>query len=569
LSETRRRRRGTVIAGLGVAALVAVVLLATSAGGGGKHYEVRAIFDDANNIISGEDVKIAGVKVGVVGSVTPTPQQKAAVVLKIEDAGFQDFRSDASCTIEPEALIGEKFVNCLPTQPRPEGTPLPPPLGVIPSGKEGEGQRLLPVTQTSSPVNTDLLNDINRLPVRQRFTILINEFGAGLAGRGSELNEVIKRANPALRELDRLLAILAHQNTLLTKLAVDSNQALASVPQVKNQVSNFIVQSDTVARASANQRSAIAQNWAEFPAFLEQLGPAMERFTRLSEQTIPTFTALKAAAPAINQLFEQVAPFSNSSTAFFQTFGQSAKVSGPALASLKPLLEKVAKLGNSAKPFSADAAELFTSLRETGGIERLMDFIFLGTSSLNGYDALGHFLRAELAVNACVSYFIEVKSGCGAHLFASHGLSASESGESGAEASSARASAASARGTSAVMARTLAALEGATPAQALAEYPEGGSPAALPASAHAASAGDRAPASHGASGSGRGSGRAPSSSHAAAGSSGSASNPQAAGASGQGASSAQVAGGTAAPNYTQSSQADEPDAMLLNYLLAN
>jgi ABC-type transporter Mla subunit MlaD len=34
---------------------------------------VRAIFDDAGNIISGEDVKIDGVKVGTVGSVTPTP----------------------------------------------------------------------------------------------------------------------------------------------------------------------------------------------------------------------------------------------------------------------------------------------------------------------------------------------------------------------------------------------------------------------------------------------------------------------------------------------------------------
>ena len=195
-----------------MAALVAVVLLATSAGGSNGSYTIRAIFDDAGNLVSGENVKIDGVKVGTVGSVTPTPQAQAAVVLKIENPGFQDFRADASCTIEPEALLGEKFVNCLPTQPRAEGTPLPPPLHKIPSGQEGAGEVLLPVANTSSPVDVDLLDDINRLPVRERFTIIINELGAGLAGRGSDLNVVVKRADPALREFDKVLAILAGEN---------------------------------------------------------------------------------------------------------------------------------------------------------------------------------------------------------------------------------------------------------------------------------------------------------------------------------------------------------------------
>src|SRR4030088_2644320 len=49
--------------------------------------------------ISGENVKIDGVKVGTVGAVTPTPQAKGAVVLDITKPGFKDFRADASCTI--------------------------------------------------------------------------------------------------------------------------------------------------------------------------------------------------------------------------------------------------------------------------------------------------------------------------------------------------------------------------------------------------------------------------------------------------------------------------------------
>ena len=314
---------------LGALALLALVLLATGAGEGGKSYEVRAIFDDAANIISGEDVKIEGAKVGVVGNVTPTPEQTAAVVLHIENPGFQDFRADASCTIEPEALIGEKFVNCRPTQPRAVGTPLPPPLKVVPNGVEGEGQHLLPVQNTSSPVDTDLLNDINRLPVRERLTIIINEFGAGLAGRGSDLNTVIRRANPALRELNQVLGILAHQNKLLAKLARDSDVALQPLPRIKEHISNFIVSSDKVARASANQRGNIAKNFAKFPAFLEQLGRSMEHNVPFAEETTRTFTALKPAAPGINKLFANLGPFSNSSTEFFESLGKTAKRAGP------------------------------------------------------------------------------------------------------------------------------------------------------------------------------------------------------------------------------------------------
>ena len=44
-------------------------------------YEVRAIFDNAGFVIPGEDVKIAGVKVGKVKSLDVTEDFKAAVVL--------------------------------------------------------------------------------------------------------------------------------------------------------------------------------------------------------------------------------------------------------------------------------------------------------------------------------------------------------------------------------------------------------------------------------------------------------------------------------------------------------
>ena len=527
--STGRGRLLTGIAGaVCIAALLVIVLLATSAGGSNGSYTVRAIFDDAANLIPGENVKIAGVKVGTVAAVEPTPAAKAAVVMDIETPGFQDFRVDASCTIRPQALIGEKYVDCVPTQPRVEGTPLPPPLPKIPSGHEGEGDHLLPLQNNHSPVDVDLLGDINRLPERQRFTIILNELGVGLAGRGSDLREVIQRANPALQELDKVLAILANENHVLAKLSVDSDVALAPLARVREEFADFIVQSNTVAQATARQRGSLARNLALFPPFLEQLGPSSERLGRLAEQTKSAFTDLGIAAPAINQAFTQLPAFSRSSTKFYENLGKTSKLSGPALVATEPLLKQLKSLGSAAVPFTGNLSELFTSLRNTGGLERVLDFIFLGANAANGYDALGHFLRTEGVGTPCVTYAIKVQvSGCSRKLFNTGSPSGTNTGSSSGSSGSAASAAAIDPGTtSLVMARTLAVLKGATPAQAIAKYP----------------------------------GSAPTPSELAGGLS----------AGGSSAGAQPVGGSTAGTTYYKpSAESSEAGGMLLNYLLGN
>ncbi len=296
--------------------------------------------------------------------------------------------------------------------------------------------------------------------------MILNELGAGLAGRGSDLSEVIKRANPALRELDKVLKILADENHVLAKLAVDSDRALAPFARVRGQVADFVEQANKVSQAGAATRGSLQRNLELFPSFFERLGPALERVQHFAEQVTPTFTDLKAAAPGIDKTFTSIPGFSSSSEKFFANLGKTAKISGPALKAFKPLLKQLNGLGNSALPFTKSFSELFTSLRETGGLERIMDFIFLGTGSANGYDALGHFLRVEAAANACLGYAVTLSTnnGCRRKLF----------NNTGAEASASSSSAASAAGTgqtSVLIDRTLAVMKGATPQQALAKYP--------------------------------------------------------------------------------------------------
>jgi hypothetical protein len=72
-------------------------------------------------------------------------------------------------------------------------------------------------------------------------------------------------------------------------------------------------------------------------------------------------------------------------------------------------------LARSARSPASDAHALLGSLEATGGFQRLADFIYSSSGSINGFDQYGHFLRAELLVTNCVDYVTTTLSGCEAN----------------------------------------------------------------------------------------------------------------------------------------------------------
>ena len=400
-------RRLLAIAVVLTCSAAAVVLGTGASDGGGDPYEVRAVFDNVSGAVEGEDVKIAGARVGAIKELDVTPDKKAIVVLSIEEPGFSPFRTDAKCTIRPQSLIGEKFVECDP------GTADSPELPEVPEGEDGEGQASLPLDRTSSPVDIDLINNIMRLPYRQRLAILINEFGTALAGRGRELNDVIHRANPALRETDEVLKILAEQNQTLARLAVDGDTALGPLSRERAKVADFIVQANETAQASAERRVELSQTFEKLPRFLAELKPTMEDLGALSDEMTPVIKDLGEAAPGLNRFILALGPFSDQSIPSLDSLGEALKVGGPALKNTEPLLKDLRDFGVDADPVSRNLASLLTSFDKTGGVERLMDYIFYQVTAINGFDSLSHYLRAGLiAAASCVRYATQVAFGC-------------------------------------------------------------------------------------------------------------------------------------------------------------
>ncbi|HKH16160.1 MAG TPA: MlaD family protein [Solirubrobacteraceae bacterium] len=400
-----------VAAVLIVAAVVALFLVTREED---EAYRVRAIFDNAGFIIPGEDVKVAGVKVGSVEDVEVTPEFKAAVVLAIDDEGYQDFRADASCIVRPQSLIGEKYIECEPTQKRGVGAEPPGELRRIEDGP-GEGQRLLPVENTERSVDLDLINGIMREPYRERLSIIVNELGIGLAGRGEDLDDVIRRANPALREVDEVLRLLAKQNDQLERLAVDGDTILQPLARERRHVSSAIGNMSAVAEATAERRADLEANIERLPRFLRELRPTMTRLGALSDEMTPVLSDLGDVAPDINRFLLELGPFSQAGIPALDSAGEAGKIGTPAVRNSLPVVRDLRTFAGAARPLGETLADVLVSFERNDGIERAMDYIFFQAAAVNGFDSFGHYLRAGLLVNQCSTYAVNPVGGCSAN----------------------------------------------------------------------------------------------------------------------------------------------------------
>ncbi|MCW2966501.1 MAG: hypothetical protein JWM71_273 [Solirubrobacteraceae bacterium] len=394
-----------VLAGvLVLAAAAAIAIPGTGASNGGGDYQVRAIFNNAFALVQGEDVKVAGVKVGSIDSLDVTPDQKAAVVFTVTRAGFTDFRKDAECTIRPQGLIGERFIECTLTQPHAVGANPSPPLDVIPKGHPGAGEHFLPATNTSRPVDIDLVNNVMRLPFRQRLGILINEFGTGLAGRGQDLNSVIRNADPALKATDKVLNLLASQNKVLGDLAKQSDIALAPLARERTHLQGFVDHAASLATATAQKQPAFQAQFDKLPAFLGQLRPTLARLSGFADQATPVLRNLHAVAPQVSRFIKASGPFASSATVSLKSLGEATIPGRKALTAARPIVGDIRTFARTAKPLARNLAALTTSFKATGGVERLLDYLFYQVSAINGYDSFGHYLRASLILNLCTQY---------------------------------------------------------------------------------------------------------------------------------------------------------------------
>ena len=402
-----------------VSVCAAAFVLSAAGGKDKKGKTYRIVFDNAFGLVEGGDFKVGGVKAGQLTTFELTKSEPYKTVVEVEatEPGFDSLRTDAHCDVRQQSLIGEYFIDCDLGDSRRE----------LPSGG------LIPAKRTSSTIPPDLINTVMRRPYRERFRIIISELGVGLAGRPKELNEVIRRAHPALRETTETIAILRRQNTIIRDFIRDADTVSANVEPVKEQVARWANEAEDTSSIQASRSEELGRYWNRLPEFLRELEPTMAELGRTADRQIPTLRKLGLAAPELDEFLREVQPFARSSRRSIDDLGDAAKAGREALSQSRDEIRELRALARNAPRLGKPLRQLLQAIDDRSrsiendptaagrappapdktaykpgqgytGMEALFNYLYWQTLAINSFDEFGHVLRLILIQNQCAAY---------------------------------------------------------------------------------------------------------------------------------------------------------------------
>jgi phospholipid/cholesterol/gamma-HCH transport system substrate-binding protein len=418
------------------AVAIAVVLVGSGPMQPVATYKIE--FDNIFGLTEGGDLTIAGIKAGKTPKFEVTTDERplALVTAEIEKPGFTPFRADAHCDIRQQNLIGTYYVSC-----QPGSSPQKLPDGAV-----------IPVSHTTSTIPIDLMNDVMKRPYKERFRLIIAELGTGLAGRPQDLQDVLKRAHPGLRETNKTLRILGDQNQTIKRLIRDSDTDVRELERNKEDVVRFVHHAGRTAEIAATRENDIRRGFRLMPGFLRELRPTMARLGEFSDASVPTLIDLQASAPQLHRFLVETEPFARTERPVLRSLGSTSRIgirainasdkdirqlrqvaaplpprgSSPAVQGLaRPLRQFLVSLDDRKRSIEEDrrAQETgppsydpthYTAGQGFTGFESIVNYGFWQALAINIHDDVSHFLRVlVLADPDCSPYNTDGKDPMG------------------------------------------------------------------------------------------------------------------------------------------------------------
>jgi phospholipid/cholesterol/gamma-HCH transport system substrate-binding protein len=273
-----------------------------------SHYKLNAVFANASNLRPNSTVRIAGVDVGKVKSISGykdangTPTGGALVTMELDNNALPLHR-DATLKIRPKLFLeGNFFVQLSPGSP---------------SATNLRSGSTVPVTQTSAPVQIDQVLSSLQTNTRQNLQTLLKGYGDAINGKpqpgedadqvpavrgktaGQALNQSLDHSPQALRGTalvnEALLGVDPHD---VSKLVASVQKVSAALNSNEGVLQDFVTNFNHTVRAFANQEGNLRETVA-------LLGPVLQKadttFKNLDASFAPTRAWAREILPGVRE----------------------------------------------------------------------------------------------------------------------------------------------------------------------------------------------------------------------------------------------------------------------------
>jgi ABC-type transporter Mla subunit MlaD len=269
-----------------------------------SHYQLKAVFANSTNLRPNSTVRIAGVDVGKVKSISVykdangTPTGAALVTMEIDGKGLP-LHKDATLKIRPKLFLeGNFFVQISPGSP---------------SAASLKSGSTIPVTQTAAPVQIDQVLSSLQADTRTSLQTLLKGYGDAINGKpqpgedddqvkevrgltaGQALNKSLDYSPQALKGTalvnQALLGIDLHD---VQRLVSGTQKVSAALNANESVLQDFVTNFNRTVRAFANQQDNLQQTVA-------LLGPVLTKANS-------TFQSLDASFPPTRAWAREILP---------------------------------------------------------------------------------------------------------------------------------------------------------------------------------------------------------------------------------------------------------------------
>ena len=377
------------VAGVGAIAL-AIVVLAVVLIGGSQYRGYVLYFENAGQLVQGNEVHIAGQRVGTVKTIELTSDNQAKVSVEVLEP-YAPLREGTRAVIRATSLSGVAN-RYIALTPGPEGA------------RELADGAALRQNDTRSIVDLDQLFAIFDEQTRGDLQGVIQGFAQQYQGKGEEANAAAEEFNPLLSTTRRLVSQLGRDEQALTRFLVNTGEAMTTLAERRETITELVGNANTTAGAIAAEDQALSRALQVLPTTLRRANT--------------TFVNLRATLDDLDVLVEESKPATRELAPFFRALRPLVTDARPTVAGLRTLVSrpgadndatdatrKLPRLQQVATPAFREGTR---ALREATPV---LEFIrpytpdFVGWlrdfgQGASAYDANGHYARVQPIFNA-------------------------------------------------------------------------------------------------------------------------------------------------------------------------
>lgn len=390
------------VAALGAVAIaiLAVAYLLFLDGGGG--YQVRFEFLNAQQLVNGNLVEKAGVKVGTVTGREITDDGRVEIEVKMDD-GQPRLREGTTAIIRQGSLssVANRYIELhLPPEDK--------------AGDEIPDGGLIPADRTTTGVELDQFFNMFDKPTRKALQGFYRGNYANYKGRGQQANEGWKYLNPSLSGSTALFEELSKDAPVLENFLVNSSRFVTALSERREELAPLVSNLNRTTRALANEKVALADAITRFPDFMRQANTTYVNLRATLDDVEPFVDASKPVARKLRPFLANLRPFANEARPTLRDLSQILRRKGTfndltELNRTYPALAEIATVTKERNGEDRRGAfpELTEALTESApivahGRPYTVDLVgwFDDFSTTGAYDALGSFSRVQTFVNA-------------------------------------------------------------------------------------------------------------------------------------------------------------------------